>query len=446
MNEMISKRAGKSNVRQFGGQLAATCLEFYPGYPGVLERDIAFNKSLTSTVSSYRGKKDPNGVYNTRLDTPGSMIRANLEANQKPRYDYGHPFSVRKEEFYASSRRTTLRGRSNSFYLGPLWLTGPVPAEFQRWRSSELTSVGPSQIDLSKGVKAIAETEPSKSDFSLVRAIAEAVTQFPSVPFWESHKSVRRGEFIGPFGAEYLNIVFGVAPTVQDIYALCQRVITFGDRLQQIERSVGRPVRRRYDFPESSSSKSGKTESLGPDNVVVGPKIPNYFWKNEPVFTSHTETITEKYWFAGAFEYYLSPLLEKLGPAGDFYAKADHILGLKLDLATIWELTPWSWLADWFFNVGDLITINEKLANDSLVIRYGYLMRTTRMVYTAATSDLVSFEPSQPTTVSSTTRITVKERVRSTPYGFGTTGAALSGQQWAILVALGLTNGERTFN
>jgi hypothetical protein len=296
-------------------------------------------------------------------------------------------------------------------------------------------------INMAMGTTAIANCEPTKNSFSLVRALTEVVRDFPELPFKALGNSKSWSDVVRSLGSEHLNLAFGIVPTVKDLISLCQTVIKYGDLLAQYERDLGKPVRRSYYFPEQApkvKSTSGLISGIYINNIN-GPQA-RFYWDSNTSFTSsHTQTDTEKYWFAGAFEYYLDPLLANLGPAGDFYAKASHILGLDASLTVLWELAPWSWLVDWFFNVRSFISVSEKLASDSLVLRYGYLMRTSVREYVNELSGLKTFGPGIPTTCKTTYRVTEKQRVRATPYGFGITATEFSIQQWAILGALGLT-------
>jgi len=439
-----SKRSGKSNIRlDKSGTTAATRLEFDPQFAdrGVVESTIPYFQTLRSSVSSFRGKRDVGDV----VETPGAIIKMNAENNSKPRYDTGHPFNARREELYTSHRRVVIRGPLGAFYEGPLLAGVDIPSGYKNFGGSTWDSIVPPAIDLAKGTTAIAKCEPTRNPFSLNRAVTEAFRDFPEIPLKALVGSRSRHEAAQNLGSEYLNVVFGILPTVDDIVSLCKRVINFSHVLDQFQRDIGRPVRRTFAFPETTSykSSSGKSSRIG-DGYVVGPQARYNFWKDGVPYKYTTEeTYTEKYWFAGAFEYYLDPLLEKLGPAGDFVAKADQVLGLGSSIHTLWQLAPWSWLVDWFFNIGDLISVSEKLANDSLVLRYGYLMRTSSYTNVATTSGMTPLSAGIPTSVSTTRRVTVKERVRSTPYGFGVSTNAFSEQQWAILAALGLTKAPK---
>lgn len=444
MPDITSTRNGKSNLPFKGGSLLApTRLEYYTGYTGVRDEPIpGWNRILRQVTTSYRGKRDQGPV----LDTPGAIIRANLENNTKPKYDTGHPFQSRLEEFYTSHRRVTLRGTNGGFYVGPLMASGTPSSQpgMVNMALYDLSGIVPPAIDLSKGTSAIAKCEPTRNPFSLTRAAAEAIRDFPKIPFTALVNSRNIKEVRANLGSDYLNMVFGVVPTANDIISFAQIVMNFSKSIEQFERDLGRPVRRQYSFPDQVVTQSDFSYQNRPDLYIFGPKIQNYFWKQGTPFKVTTEqTITEKYWFAGAFEYYLDPLLAKLGPAGDAVSKANQILGFSGSLSTLWELAPWSWLVDWFLNVGDLITLNEKIANDSLVLRYGYLMRTYVLESRREVSGLTPLVGGNPTSLSSTSRITEKQRVRSTPYGFGLNLNALSAQQWAILGALGLSNGNK---
>lgn len=88
-------------------------------------------------------------------------------------------------------------------------------------------------------------------------------------------------------------------------------------------------------------------------------------------------SFTSKVW--GSCEY-LVPPGTKL-PGADF-AKPDGLqdrltAGITSHeaLATLWELVPWSWFADWFFRIGDFIAAT----NNTLGLRWGRIcvMRTS---------------------------------------------------------------------
>lgn len=443
MVDITSTRVGKSNLRRFGGRVAPFGFEFRSGLAsdGVVRKNLP-TMSLTNSVTSYRGSRG----RTSSDDTPGSLIRANIEVNSKPKTDSGHPFRTRKEEFYVSLPRTTVRGPTGSFYTGPCYTTaGSSHPALQDWGFTGIAQALP-KIELAYGTTAIANCEPSKSSVSLVRSIAELVIDFPKMPFTALGKSRSWGEVARNLGSEHLNLTFGVTPTVKDIIALCQAVITCGDKLAQAQRDMGKPVRRSFTFPDASPKTVTDTRVYSGTQVyafIEGPYALDYWSTSKPFIRTHTQTDTEKYWFAGAFEFYLDPLLEKLGPLGDFYAKASYILGLDASVATLWALTPWTWLLDWFYNVSDLITVNEKLANHSLVLRYGYLMRTFVRELRVEMSGLTPSGESVPTSLTSTYRITEKQRVRATPYGFGITAGEFSTSQWAILGALGLSSGNK---
>lgn len=444
MADMItSKRAGRSNLSMKDGKTNPYKLEYYPQNPaaGVQYNLASINQYLTDSVTSFRGGKD----YTNGLDdTPELLLKRQAEKNASSKYDTGHPFSSRKEEAYVSHRRQVLRGPGGAFYEGPIWVGVSQYSKFGTWGGSVWSGIAPKQIDMGQGSKLISLAQPTRSPFSLLRAAAEAVADFPEIPFKEIGHFSGVGKGLGSVGSEYLNLVFGIVPTLSDLVTLCQRVVNFGNIVHQYENDLGKVVRRKRSFPVSTTIDSESFKTGLSYAGIGGPGNRTYYWKDAPVTYSSQLISTEKYWFAGAFQYYLDPILSHLGPAGKAYQEASQVLGLDLSLHTIWELAPWSWLVDWFTNIGSMIDVTERIANNSLVMRYGYLMRTCTLTMTTSVADLLPLDGNNPTNFSTLRRITTKERVRGTPYGFGQNTQAFSAQQWAILAALGLTKADKT--
>jgi len=124
-----------------------------------------------------------------------------------------------------------------------------------------------------------------------------------------------------------------------------------------------------------------------------------------------------------------------------YEALANHVLGTRFTPSTFWELSPWTWLSDWFFDVGSFMSNISYLADDNLVMRYGYVMHEIRATRTRTVSD-ITLVPGvvAPTSFSTYHNIVVKMRKQATPYGFGINVSGLNPKQWSILGALGMTD------
>jgi hypothetical protein len=117
---------------------------------------------------------------------------------------------------------------------------------------------------------------------------------------------------------------------------------------------------------------------------------------------------------------------------------------VELTPEVVWSVTPWSWLIDWFTDLGSFMTNITELNGDDLVLRYGYVMCETRETYTKTVYLKPRASSTFPTAVSSSWSSTVKQRQRATPYGFGLDTGAFSSRQWSILSSLGLTRSDRS--
>jgi len=299
---------------------------------------------------------------------------------------------------------------------------------------------------------------------NVTQLIVETLRDLPRIPLAGKNLGFnRRGDDLGIHwdkipsfvGDDYLNYVFGVAPTVADVLKICQAVVSLSDNLIQINRDAGQYVRRRFDFPVTRSARIIARDDSG-DNIPSGAHLfggvggnfvnTNFFatYADGRGNASLSEERTERYYFTGAFSYYLESVST---PGGAIARGAQYarlllgVQGLTLDLA--YQLVPFSWLLDWFANVGDLFSNATSFSQDNLVLRWGYLMRETRIKRTYYHTG-IRFRTGPTGPITMTEEFTQKLRKKATPYGFGLNPNSFSEGQWAILIALGLTKGDRT--
>jgi len=352
-------------------------------------------------------------------------------------------------DFTNSHAHWHARGVNNRTYSGPLVVSFP-----SGWDSSQpIFSIPFSDIDISFGSRAISVTSPTKPASSFLQAILELVRDMPKIPFQHLNQINRKDKtlvepFLKGLAGDFLNGQFGWLPLVSDVLKVCSAVINCNEILKQYVRDAGpeNAVRRRYEFDPiehiTVTERTGQT--LRPFEYTTQAFHSDFFSSASAMRGSVTDvlTSTEKYWFSGAYCYSLPDGDNPLEKFGLYAALANRILGMRIDADTLWELSPWTWLADWFFDIGILMKNVSMFQQDGLVLRYGYLMRETTIQMSSTHSGLTLL--SGPTgSVTSTIRIKQKERVRATPYGFGLNPSTFDAQKWSILVALGLTNGNR---
>jgi len=151
------------------------------------------------------------------------------------------------------------------------------------------------------------------------------------------------------------------------------------------------------------------------------------------------EWVTSKrVWFDGAFTYYYptGDSLLDVGKRADFLL--NQLVGQRIDADVLWNLQPWSWLADWYVNIGTNIANASALTEDGLVMRYGYLMTETISDH-VITINGPRTKSGYAGPFKTIYRTVVKERVKASPYGFALNPSGFTARQWAILAALGFT-------
>ncbi len=246
----------------------------------------------------------------------------------------------------------------------------------------------------------------------------------------------------------FLNHHFGWVPFVSDIQKFHDVFQNSEKYIEQISRDNNRWTKRvrvmENTEKETLVSKGGITGACSP--WIGG--FPWNMCRNQTVpgigSTMANWTISEqlktRVWAMGSFKYYRPEFDANLADYSSQWNDLQRrltILGARISPSNVWKSTPWTWLIDWFSNIGDHIDLVNDIALDGVVSRYMYVMRQatrnfvlrTSMYYWQAT---INLEWSR--------YVETKQRQRAwTPYGFNLFGRDLSAKQWAILGALGLS-------
>jgi hypothetical protein len=248
-------------------------------------------------------------------------------------------------------------------------------------------------------------------------------------------------------GSEALNITFGWTPLIQEYFNL----VKVGMNLERVVYYESFRRKRQWEGPATSSRANG-TVSV---NNILSPYTSAYRHhevgdvvgasSGSGLLCEHqTETVeSEDYHWSSRY----TGLAKASRRAESFSDQAMDVfkrLGAIDDPTLLWDLTPYSWLVDWFTTMGDSISNANTYGpmKGKYDVDYAYL--TTQRIHSvqghiarvnSSSPYYRSYSLERPTSVAiSRTRW----RDRATPFGFGTQLGSLSASQFGILVALGL--------
>jgi len=249
---------------------------------------------------------------------------------------------------------------------------------------------------------------------------------------------------ISPKGAseDFLNYQFGWVPFVKDIVDVCQTAINFRDILADlIDRN------NKWDHREGVLSETSTDQVI---STGVGQRcFPSGFPLNQlfdtggdgvPTRFSYLKREITRVWASGDYKFYRPEFDMNLAEFDSQMNRIQQYLtvyGARINPSVLWKVTPWTWLIDWFSSAGSFIELYTAAGEDNVVSKNLCLMhrQQTEIVLQQSIrfwSGLRTFEFYR--------NRTCKQRVvAGTPYGFGLTPTSLSGRQWAILGALGLS-------
>jgi hypothetical protein len=413
-----------------------------------IENSQLFTTSSGTTGPDVTTKVHAKFEWMSSFNNPGFRYRA-----EYPRRDFGgemlkYTISVQKplgEALYAWNKPTSssiqeFRGRISanpdipsitSKIIGDA--SGTVIAADQIWFQGKCP---PKWTDLyldSQGAVAISIVKPTNPVAEMATALGDLYRDgLPALPTRTEGKRTSEGKLNGNIGSEYLNLVFGWSPTIKDGKDFIKAIRNYDHIVTQYERDNKRLIRRGFTFDE----KRDTTVSVVPVTTpgVWGAVGPNGNQISQGKRVTYTTTV-EKTWFSGVFSYDLDKAC-----VGKTIAELDHLYGVVPDEETLWNLTPWSWLADWFTNTGNVLGNMDAFALYGLVMPWGYIMHeVTTTVNTTWEGTYKQGTKVIPLFLKDSVVFKTQQRRQATPYGFGISWDGLNASQIAILAALGIS-------
>jgi hypothetical protein len=276
------------------------------------------------------------------------------------------------------------------------------------------------------GTHAIAQTEPTKSAVDMSVALGELMHDgLPHLPLHEFRERVKVAR---DAGKEYLNWQFGWAPLMSDLKKFATSVLNSHQMIAQYRKGANQSQRRRFDFPIRAESASDPVNT-----IVWQPGIQSF---GSGFYNTYRYDRT---WFVGRFVYYLPVDDSLISRMTRYRAYASKLYGVRATPEVIWNLAPWSWAADWFGDIGDVVHNASALGTDSLVMQEGWMCSHTISEDVMVGTASLSGPGASASQASKRYFYETKTRIPATPYGFGFDMSSLSGRQSAILAAIGVS-------
>lgn len=314
------------------------------------------------------------------------------------------------------------------------WRGGP---NNQRYVGSFITNLASySQPNLSVAsmlgsawaAEAYSKMKPTKPEFSALNAMYE-LRELPQLLRQRLSESNLRN-----MGNYYLALEFGWKPLLRDIRNLVSVQSKAQDRLKQLLRDNGRPVRRRVLLRDLSSPNDS---TAGTAYGSLQPVLSTQYYVSQPTWR-RTTYFRERIWASARMRYWLPG-----GPRDIAWNRKmmARLYGLSPSPAVIYNMIPWSWLVDWFSNLGSLIENLDSGVADNLAADYFYIMRSQEWSAEQVSRGLFKRPNGEvfSAVATSSTRAFAKSRVRGGPFDPSVLESDLNGKQLAILGALGLS-------
>lgn len=433
------------------GNLPENGVEVCAGGVRQVTRDYTTNYGFVwSQLHARKWEKLPKGQVDPKSKRHGYKLVKDAELRRiaRSRYfglDYGSPFYSRTDVLSVPQVIST----SRTIPTNPVFqqdFTGPVVASedfrrFIRYRginnvtgqpiSNGDTGVPNMDVMIAYGSAGIARTLPSVPQASIAAFLGELREGLPRIV----GAAALKDHALHSVGDEYLNVVFGILPTIGDLQKIAKASKNYDDfqRGWAEKAAKGKIARRAVSLAKVESTN---TTTPGPR----GPYGYHGYGANMAAGTGWTTTtIHNEAWFSGAYR------VEPPSPTESQFQKLRELtydFGLVPDITTAWQLTPWSWLLDWVVNFDDFLTNFSYMGKKGVSLSYGYVMcKTITTREEALDTRYQRYGGGEwiPLYLRDRLTTTTLQRRRASALGFGVSFDTLSPKQLAILAALGIS-------
>lgn len=310
-------------------------------------------------------------------------------------------------------------GRTPAVFKGFLWPTN-ASIQFANSFNSKPISIlqGASRSEMwGWGSEGIARALPNVPPMNLATFVGELVRDVPKSP---GRSFSEASSTLSGLADEFLNYQFGISPTLSEARAGLGAAFNADSILREAEKLENKFYRRRIRLVDEDT-----TTVEVPNFSQFMPLCKDLISASVP-HRSYTKRVRRRVWVSTCFTRQGPPRREI-----SQLQKAQAVFG-RPDATTAWNLTPWSFMADWFLSTGSVMKNISYLGRDGVRLRWAYVMAEDRTTHTfwaanAKHESSVQFEE------------LVQHRYRAHPLGFGLRPNQLEDKQKAILTALGLS-------
>lgn len=354
-----------------------------------------------------------------------------------PPYKKGGPLQLSARDYsHSPSTSVNLKGALGRRYNGAFDVSGYSPTRSWFVGAGEPGFTDPIFMQ-GLGTKGWNRHKPGKPTVMTGQFVGE-LHRLPLFPGLGTFATVikdleKRSLILKAAGSEYLNLTFGWDPFLRDVRDLYRTSRKLNKLLKDLEKDNNKWVSRGGTVQTDSYSSSYTTQG-----TYLYPAV----WAEMYYSIYGTQTVeynfTEAAWFQARFKYYI----HNVGTWSWKKRTASKLFQENLSPSLVYELMPWSWLFDWFSNLGDVISNMSENAAENLVAESAWIMRHRQ--WTHKTTQEMKFQsnggpPAIAVGASVSASSETKERMAASPYGFGLIPTDLSDRQRLILAALGVS-------